>query len=795
MAGTLSAKIKRITLLGVVLGLGLAAQAVAQSDQAILVLTDVDSQAFPQVVASVAASDAGGPRDGLTEANFSVFEDTVPVPADSVVVTPDDSQEVCLVLALDVSMPGASLDALKAASLSFIDTLRQTDQAAVVAFYDQIVPVQGFTGDKQLLRAAIEGLAPEGNLTAFNDAAFDAVTALNAFPTSRRAVVLLTNSRDNISAHSSEQVISQARAGGTAVYAVGFDKIEPATLQTLAAETGGQAFVLSDPAQAEASMVTIAESLRRGGYRVTFQSGLKADNAKHDLLIRLAYEGKAGEASGQFTAVPGPVTVSLPSFSQGQTVSGTLELAMQASAPATIASVTYRLDDTVLGQAVQAPFSLDWDSATLEPGTYRLTVEVVDQAGNQGQASVDLNVVRPLTVSVSAPQANVPVGAQLPVAVKIEALAEVARVDFLLDGSLVSSRDAPPYALSLDTSAYPPGAHHITVRVVDSLGHEASSDLDLQFLAPPPPEPEPRRPSLADWFNANIGRQGLIGAGTLICALALLALSIIALLAILRMQKKGVQAMYHLEIANMGNIASRYALRAEDPMGALRFLFTLHGVNLPGLRPVETEPAVAEATATPVGTPAAGPSPGELRRTGSAVTGTLSEASYLLPGSLGASLQRAVRPVYQAQSKIGTTTARVESQAARASRLAPGAPPISSTASPAGAPTRPGTAPVGQPAAPLDRDWVETPLIGPQETLPIDMRIGPVNPYRDQSYGFKAFSRASEAPDAPLVTETGQVHITGISGFMRVLPYLIFALVMLAIVIAAMLFLQYMDVT
>jgi hypothetical protein len=120
MARIHTSKTVAVTLLIFVLAIGLVPRAVAQNDELVVTATQVYSQDFPQVTAYVTVSDENGlPLVGLTEANFSILEDGNPVPTASIAVESDTSQDLGLVLALDLSTPKESLDQIQEAVGSF----------------------------------------------------------------------------------------------------------------------------------------------------------------------------------------------------------------------------------------------------------------------------------------------------------------------------------------------------------------------------------------------------------------------------------------------------------------------------------------------------------------------------------------------------------------------------------------------------------------------------------------------------------------------------------------------------
>jgi hypothetical protein len=282
-------------------------------------------------------------------------------------------------------------------------------------------------------------------------------------------------------------------------------------------------------------------------------------------------------------------------------------------------------------------------------------------------------------------------------------------------------------------------------------------------------------------------------------AFAIVALFVIGSVIIAGVQKRRQRKIYRLEISNLGNVHCRYGLRAEDPAHALKFQFILNGTRLPQrtvsqVTEVVTERKVPVAPPVPSSSPA-GPAgkrvrggAGQALRTGGVIAGVISSRAAILPRSVGAPLQQAVRPVRRVQS-TASRAARLPTQMSRAM-------PASSAARSTAEPTRPQTVPAGQrsltePLAPhrVEETWAQTPFVAPGETLRLDLRIAPLNPYQTQHYSFKVVSRAIEQEDAPLVVEKGSVQIVRVSQFRRLLPYFIFAVVAMVIAGLAIVFL------
>src|SRR5205823_4031002 len=130
----------------------------------------------------------------------------------------DISQQLNLVLAVDISVNGSGLAQVQAAADDFINTLGPNDQVAVLSFYDKVDLVQAFTSDKSALKTAIDNLTAGGNGTQFNEAADQAVNMLAALPPGRKAAVIFTNSGDTANTLSPEPTLTKAQSATVRIF-------------------------------------------------------------------------------------------------------------------------------------------------------------------------------------------------------------------------------------------------------------------------------------------------------------------------------------------------------------------------------------------------------------------------------------------------------------------------------------------------------------------------------------------------------------------------------------------------
>lgn len=222
-----------------------------------------------------------------------------------------------------------------------------------------------------------------------------------------------------------------------------------------------------------------------------------------------------------------------------------------------------------------------------------------------------------------------------------------------------------------------------------------------------------------------------------------------------RLQANSLRKRFRLQIANRGNVRSRYELEGQDPDGALAFRFTLDGDPLPQRQ--FAEGAEAPARESPLSAvPARTQEEGGIQTKVSKAVGVSGTIASAL-NSLGMMLPSSIRsPVVRLSSSIQSG----QMKAVRARQLSDQASRVKSRKTPqAAAASVPGT--------------VETPFIRPAETVEVDLQVRALKPGQVQRYPFSIRSRSIEPEDAPWVVEEGSVQIAAATGLSRYLPYLI----------------------
>ena len=274
----------------------------------VLTLNQINIERFPEIsIYLTIADERGTPLKGLGASNFSVQEDGSGVRVDGIFPLEKGEEPLSVVLAIDRSgsMRGDPIrDALKAAH-DFIKEVRGIDRVGVVSFDDHVTVISRPSADKGPLLKAIERIKV-GKDTALNDAVMKSVQLLAPF-TGRRAVVVLTDGKENRSKASREGTVQEAARNGVPVITVGLGKeADASALEAMATGSGGRAFFAQESGELSNLYQAIARQLINQ-YRVSLQSRKSLDNGWHTLRVAVKTSKGKAEVERVYLATLKPV--------------------------------------------------------------------------------------------------------------------------------------------------------------------------------------------------------------------------------------------------------------------------------------------------------------------------------------------------------------------------------------------------------------------------------------------------------------------------------------------------------
>ncbi|HZH18499.1 MAG TPA: Ig-like domain-containing protein, partial [Archangium sp.] len=182
-------------------------------------------------------------------------------------------------------------------------------------------------------------------------------------------------------------------------------------------------------------------------------------------------------------------TVSITSPVTGSTVSGLVNIEVNATDDVGVARVDFYRAGSLIGSSTTPPFTFAWDSTTVPNAATSLSAKAHDAAGNVTTAATvsNLNVLNPGGVDGQSPTGSITSpaeGSTLSGTVTVTASAQdnvgIARVEFYSDyNTFIGSDTTAPYSMNWNTTSVPNGAHTLHLRVYDTGGNYTNVEIDV----------------------------------------------------------------------------------------------------------------------------------------------------------------------------------------------------------------------------------------------------------------------------------------------------------------------------
>jgi len=252
-----------------------------------LSILDIRSSSGGNVEMVISVVDENGiPLKGLSEADFSLTLEGKGMKEFFLEPYSSAQSPLSVILGIDVSgsMEGVSIKEAKRGASIFLDELDKEDFTSLMVFGNSVRFLTDFTRKKHEVREKIENLQANEKSTLLYQATSEGLDKASKAPTSRVAIVLLTDGRDEGSTIGEEEVVAQVRKARLPIYTLGFGpKAQVDYLKNVASISGGYFF--STPK---------AEEL----YRLY---SMALDQLKNQYLLRLNYLEPAGEYKSLLT--------------------------------------------------------------------------------------------------------------------------------------------------------------------------------------------------------------------------------------------------------------------------------------------------------------------------------------------------------------------------------------------------------------------------------------------------------------------------------------------------------------
>ncbi len=195
-------------------------------------------------------------------------------------------------------------------------------------------------------------------------------------------------------------------------------------------------------------------------------------------FIAPSYRGKPIKIIADITSP----TVSITSPSNSATISGAINVTVNASDNVGVKTVNLLVDGVAVVSSNISPFIITWNSATVVNGMHTLSVTAVDAAGNKGSSTVQVSVSNVIVgditspiVTLSSPNDQSSVTGTVNVTMSASDNVGISTVSISIDNTVVSTSTN----YSWNTANSPSGVHLVTATAKDAAGNQGTKSVSV----------------------------------------------------------------------------------------------------------------------------------------------------------------------------------------------------------------------------------------------------------------------------------------------------------------------------
>ena len=302
-----------------------AETAVANANDVVLQITQVDTSEFPLVHVYVSARDGAGNSIPVPVTDIELLENGSPV-QDTAIQGMDEVSSFTSLLLIDNSGSmnfSEKLTSAKEAASAYIDQMRPADAAGIISFNTRVETIQEITTDEEALKSGLMNIQARDD-TAMWDALMTSIEMLNPLG-GRKAIILLTDGMDNQSITDPNSLLTAIGESGLSISTIGFgtkpegdttpdeyEGIDETTLRDLAQDAGGMYGYAEDPETLMSLYNSIRQSLQSEVVISYITPQTLRDGVKRSLSVHLsgAWQTRVSGSSSSYN--PGGLIPEVP---------------------------------------------------------------------------------------------------------------------------------------------------------------------------------------------------------------------------------------------------------------------------------------------------------------------------------------------------------------------------------------------------------------------------------------------------------------------------------------------------
>jgi len=244
---------------------------------------------------------SGNPIGGMEKKHFKIFDDNVEQTITNFTTV---ESPLTVVIVVEFTQFGLYISNIYQSIGGFVNSLRENDWAALVAYDIRPTLITDFTKNKNLIFEGLKSLRnPTTSETGLFDAVYDTLQKLDKVD-GKKAIFLLSTGLDTISRHTYGEALKKAQSSDTMIYGVSMSQVyklyyqnrlsQEANIELLAADnqltqlalaTGGTTFLPRFDTEYPAMYEAMSNQLRNQYNLAFIPTNQKKDGKLHKLRV------------------------------------------------------------------------------------------------------------------------------------------------------------------------------------------------------------------------------------------------------------------------------------------------------------------------------------------------------------------------------------------------------------------------------------------------------------------------------------------------------------------------------
>ena len=282
---------------------------ILQSDELDILVGEPDISKFPDIVFTISVKDSAGELiEYLDTSMVRLYEDSVRNKDIKVQTLKEVNDKIAILVSVDasLSMAGAPMDSVKSAIRSFVNNINENTLVSLSTFHDQVETLLPFTSNRDSLLLYSDSIRAIGRNTELFEGVVKGLEYLhkNKDLPNRKAIVVLSDGKDEGTAYTDDDAISLALEYGIPIFTIGYhtkaEKKYLKILDRISFKTGGRYNDAPSSMNIHQVYNQVYEQINSQQSIYFTANTFRADSLEHEIKINIVSEEGNGFATVTF---------------------------------------------------------------------------------------------------------------------------------------------------------------------------------------------------------------------------------------------------------------------------------------------------------------------------------------------------------------------------------------------------------------------------------------------------------------------------------------------------------------